>query len=194
MTHMGVMVAKAKKRQRIPDDTLHGPTPERWKRGEVELVQAKAGQSAPLTDADGRPSQPFRVIDILVTMERRGTITKEMQRAGEMFRDTFALAALEPMRAADLSRLSGTAGPKDATVAQYAAREVLWEAIKTLGGIASPAGCCAWHILGMGASVRDWATREGWRGRPIGENAAAGILIGALGTLAAHFGLVSRNQ
>lgn len=144
-----------------------------------------------MIDSRGEGSQPFRVVDTLMAMERRGTITPEMKRAGEMFRDEFGHAALEPLRAADLSRLSGTAGPRDATTAQYTAREAVWEAIKALGGIGSPLGCCAWQVLGMGASLKEWAAREGWRGRPIGEKTAAGILVGALGVLAAHFGLAS---
>jgi len=37
--------------------------------------------------------------------------------------------------------------------------------------------------------VREWAERQGWGGRAVSPETAAGILVGALGTLQAHFGL-----
>jgi hypothetical protein len=56
------------------------------------------------------------------------------------------------------------------------------------GGISSPAGSCVWHVVGLQRSVREWAMRQGWGGRPVDHKAAAGILIAALGVLAAHLG------
>ena len=57
-----------------------------------------------------------------------------------------------------------------------------------LGGISSPAGGCVWHILGLQRSVREWAMQQGWGGRPVRQEQAQGILVAALGMLAAHFG------
>ena len=57
-----------------------------------------------------------------------------------------------------------------------------------LTGISSPAGSCVWHVVGLQRSVREWAMRQGWGGRPVDHKAAAGILIAALGVLAAHLG------
>jgi hypothetical protein len=37
-------------------------------------------------------------------------------------------------------------------------------------------------------SVREWAMREGWGGRPVRQEQAQGILVAALGMLAAHVG------
>jgi len=38
-------------------------------------------------------------------------------------------------------------------------------------------------------SMREWAMREGWGGRPLREEVAKGTLVGALGVLAKHFGV-----
>ena len=60
--------------------------------------------------------------------------------------------------------------------------------MEALGGISSPAGSCVWHVVGLQRSVREWAMRQGWGGRPVDHKAAAGILIAGLGMLAAHLG------
>jgi hypothetical protein len=45
-----------------------------------------------------------------------------------------------------------------------------------------------WHVVGLQRSVREWAMRQGWGGRPVDHKAAAGILIAGLGMSAAHLG------
>jgi hypothetical protein len=45
-----------------------------------------------------------------------------------------------------------------------------------------------WHVVGLQRSVREWALRQGWGGRPVEQKEAKGILVAALGILAAHFG------
>jgi hypothetical protein len=57
-----------------------------------------------------------------------------------------------------------------------------------LDGISSPAGSCVWHVVGLQGSVREWAIRQGWGGRPVRQEQAQGILVAALGVLAAHLG------
>jgi hypothetical protein len=52
-----------------------------------------------------------------------------------------------------------------------------------LGALGRPAGTCAVAVLGLGRSLKDFA-RTGWCGKPIAQEAAAGILITALGILA----------
>ena len=61
-------------------------TAERRQHGLVELSPAIIADSA------GRPARPYRAVDILTTMERRGSITAAMRQAGEDFRHRFALA------------------------------------------------------------------------------------------------------
>jgi hypothetical protein len=60
--------------------------------------------------------------------------------------------------------------------------------MRALGGISSPAGSCVWHVIGLQRSVREWAMRQGWGGRPVRQEQAHGILIASLGMLAVHFG------
>jgi len=64
-------------------------------------------------------------------------------------------------------------------------------ALDALGGHDSPAGSCVWFVVGLEMSVREWAARRGWSGRPVPQPIAGGILVAVLGVLAAHFGLVS---
>jgi hypothetical protein len=73
-------------------------------------------------------------------------------------------------------------------VRQLHARDRVLKALESLGGISSPAGSCVWHVVGLQRSVRKWAIRQGWRGRPIDQKQAQGISIAALGMLAQHFG------
>jgi hypothetical protein len=46
--------------------------------------------------------------------------------------------------------------------------------------------------VGLQRSVREWAMRQGWNGRPVDHKAAGGILIAALGVLAARSGEIRR--
>jgi hypothetical protein len=66
--------------------------------------------------------------------------------------------------------------------------------LRALGGISSPAGSCVWHVIGLQRSVREWAMRQGWGGRPMRQEQAQGILIAALGMLAGHFGYGEARQ
>ena len=50
-------------------------------------------------------------------------------------------------------------------------------------------GSCVWHVIGMQTSIREWALRQGWGGRPVRQESAQGILVAALGVLAKHYGI-----
>ena len=56
------------------------PTRERRNQGIVERLER------PIADESGRPARPYRAVDTLATMERRGSITAAMRQAGEDFR------------------------------------------------------------------------------------------------------------
>jgi len=159
-----------------------GPTAERLKQGAVERI------SRPIADANGRPARPYRAVDTLALMERRGTITAAMRQAGEDFRARFATAQLDPLRAIDLSRLrlgerSPGPGNDDKGLRVEAARRAVWQAIQMVGGVGSPAGSCLWHVLGWERSLKEWALEQGWNGRRVSQESASGILIAALGAL-----------
>ncbi len=154
------------------------PTPERMWRG-VELID-KA-----IADDEGRPSQPYRSIDILAAMERRGAISPEMRQVGEEFQELFRRAQLDPLKAADHSRpfVSGSLR-SEMSYRVHGARESVWRAVLKLGGFGSPGASCVWHVLGWGMSLKEWATEQGWRGKRVSTDAAPMVLITALGVLA----------
>ncbi|HEX7968017.1 MAG TPA: DUF6456 domain-containing protein [Stellaceae bacterium] len=176
-------MAKARRGRPRKRGEGEGPTPERWRRGDVERLDRS------IADEEGRPARPYRVIDSLALMQRRGSITAAMRQAGEDFRAVFAAASLDPLAAADLARVPQNVRMLGLGAAQIEARRRVWRALQALGGIASPAGSCAWHVIGCEWSLKDWALRAGWSGRPLGQETASGILIGALGVLQAHYGL-----
>jgi hypothetical protein len=161
-------------------------TPERLRRDPIEAVPHT------IADEAGRPARPYRLVDTLQVMERRGSITAGMRQAGEDFRARFAQAQLDPIRAIDLSRLR--MGDRNARREREApgfrieaARQAVWQAVQAVGGIASPAGSCLWHVLGWERSLKEWALEQGWSGRRVSQEAASGILVAALGALETHF-------
>jgi hypothetical protein len=165
-----------------------GPTPERRQHGAIEQLERAIG------DSTGRPSRPFRAVDTLAIMQRRGSITAGMRQAGEDFRTRFAQAQLDPLRALDMSHLRlGERTPRrddDGPALRIeAARASVWRAVQAVGGIASPAGSCLWHVLGWERSLKEWALHQGWSGRRVSQEAASGILVAALGALVAHYAL-----
>ena len=82
--------------------------------------------------------------------------------------------------------MPGTGREPEINDRQLNARRRVHEAMQALGGISSPAGSCVWHVVGLQRSVREWALRMGWGGRPVRQEQAQGILVAALGMLAAQ--------
>ena len=68
------------------------------------------------------------------------------------------------------------------------ARKRLGQALDAVGGLTSPGGCAVWHVAGLGQSVKECSTLDGWNGRTLNQYEAKGILVGALGVLAVHYG------
>ncbi|MGC2411906.1 MAG: hypothetical protein WA459_04310 [Stellaceae bacterium] len=163
-----------------------GPTLERRRHGAIERMDRA------ISDAAGHPSRPYRAVDTLAIMQRRGSITAGMRQAGEDFRARFAFAQLDPLRAVDLSHLrlgdrSLRPDGEGPGLRIEAARAAVWRAIQAVGGIGSPAGSCLWYVLGWERSLKDWALEQGWSGRRVSQESASGILIAGLGALEAHF-------
>src|SRR5262252_4423600 len=162
------------------------PTPERRSHDPIERLERALG------DSSGRPARPYRAVDTLAIMERRGTITAGMRQAGEDFRARFATAQLDPLSAYDLSRpridrRSGLRSGDELGLRIEKAREAVWRAILVVGGLNSAGGSCLWHVLGWERSLKEWALERGWSGRRVSQEAASGILIAAPGTLERHF-------
>ena len=181
------MAAKRRKKPRVQQESLG--TPSKWR-------LQHGGFSEPVREADpetGTPVLHRRAIDTLGLMLANGTITQEMHDAGGCFRVLFRRAALDGMVRASLLRLPGRTADALSERAMDARRRVA-EALDALGGHDSPAGSCAWFVIGLEFSVREWAMRQGWAGRTVHGPVAQGILVAALGMLAKHFGLTPRQR
>ena len=135
-------------------------------------------------DCEGHIVYHHRTVDTLGKMLRAGTIDEAMHDAAKSFEADFILASLDPRRALPILRVPGTGREPDLNERQLHARRRVHEAMQALGGISSPAGSCVWHVVGLQRSVREWAIRQGWGGRPVRQEQAQGILVAALGMLA----------
>ena len=180
----GKRKAKLPKEQR--DDLA---TPSKWQLQHEDF-------SAPVREADpetGSPVQHRRAVDTLGLMLAHGTITPQMHEPGAIFRTLFRSAALDGIATSKMIRLAGaTADPM--STRHIDARRRVAEALDALGGHDSPAGSCVWFVVGLEMSVREWAMRQGWSGRPVPQPIAGGMLVAGLGILAMHFGLTPRQQ
>jgi hypothetical protein len=154
------------------------PTRERYQHGAIDLPDL-------VVDREGRGALAHRAVDTLAALERNRSIKPEMRQAGEDFRALFRRAHLDPLKASDLGRTIVDCGQRREMTSRI---EHARRAVMGLLAIVGPAGAAAlWHVVGCECSLEEWATQYGWQGRPIHKQAAAGILIAALGTLAEHF-------
>jgi hypothetical protein len=157
------------------------PSAERLSHDRIERA------SEQIADALGSIGLPWKVEGPLARLERSGAIGARERVAGETFQRLFRIAALDPLHAAGMAHRSH-AVTEEALTGVWA-RERVNRALDALGGLGSPCGSCAWFVLGMQLSVREWAMREGWGGRPVSPHVAKGTLCGTLGVLVRHFGL-----
>jgi hypothetical protein len=107
-------------------------------------------------------------------------------------RRRFTLARYDIIPCMGLTRIPGGGGPGDLTEAQGDARRRVGAVLDALGGLGSPAGSCVWHVVGLQRSIREWALRQGWSGRPVRAEQAQGMLVAALGVLAGWYGYRGR--
>ena len=128
-------------------------------------------------------------MDLLGRLEANGTIDAAMRDAGRIFHALFRAAALDPLRAAPLVRLP--AGTGETLTERQAGRppQGRWRRWTRSAAWTAPQAPASWHVVGCGCSIREWAARRGWSGRPVGHAQAQGMLVAALGVLAAHFRL-----
>jgi hypothetical protein len=167
-------------------DFTSAPTEERYRQGTIERLDR------PIADNTGRSARPYRAIDTLAAMEKRGSISSGMRQAAADFRLRFGTAQLDPLRALDYSRpryggMGRANAGGDSGLRVENAREHVWRAILAVGGPSSPGGSCLWHVVGWECSLKEWAFEQGWNGRRVSQEAASGILIAALGALESHY-------
>jgi hypothetical protein len=133
---------------------------------------------------DGRPVVHHRTVDTLGIMLRAGTISKDMHDAARDFQAQFTLACYDVVRCMPLMRLPGGGGGAELTDAQVDARRRVGHALDAVGGLGSPAGSCVWHVVGLQCSIREWAMRQGWGGRPVhveqGQGNPCGGVVGVM--------------
>jgi hypothetical protein len=163
-------------------------------RSKPHKVRGRDVEEVRVTDIDGRVVLRHRTADTLGKMLRAGTISHEMHDAARAFQADFTIANLDPIRAAPLVRVPGAGGKPDLSERQIDARRRVHAAMEALGGINSPAGSCVWHVVGLQRSVREWAVRQGWNGRPLRQERAQGILVAALGMLVNCHGCGVRRE
>ena len=179
-----------KRRKRAPKGRARA---QRAKPEALRLPGGRTLETVRVTDPEGRPVTLVRTVDTLARMRKAGTITRAMHQAARDFQAHFTIAAHDTTDTASIVRVRRLRGEKmtwndDLTVRQIAARDRVHDALDALGGMASPGGSCVWHVVGLQSSLREWALRQGWNGRPMQLNQATGVLLTALGILAVHYG------
>ena len=150
--------------------------------------------TAPGFDADpetGAVVVHRRAVDTLGAMLANGSITHEMHDAGQLLRGLFRSATFDSMSTSQLIRVARDSGV-GLSERQMEARRRIAAALDALGGQDGSAASCAWFVIGLEYSVREWAMRHGWAGRTLAPAVANGILVATLTVLAGHFGLMRR--
>ena len=168
--------------------------PARPRREVVRLPGGRKVETVREADPEGRPVTHGRTVDTLARMLKAGTITAAMHDAARDFQAHFTIAAYGATPPRDMIRVSSSRRERALSDNQVAARERVYRALEALGGIASPGGSCVWSVAGLGYSLREWALRQGWNGRPVHIHQATGVLITALGMLAVHYGYERANS
>jgi Domain of unknown function (DUF6456) len=111
-----------------------------------------------------------------------------MHDAARNFQAHFTIACYDTLVCMRFRRDPSKGNRAELTETQIDARRRVGEAMDALGGLGSPAGGCVWHVVGLQRSIREWAMRQGWGGRPVRIEQAQGILVAALGMLAGYYG------
>jgi hypothetical protein len=155
----------------------NGPTPERRQHDGIEY----AGVTV---DDAGEISEPYRVVDQLVLLERSGLLmSPEMRLAGEAFRVCFRRARLDRLQAQDPSRPVIDYGHvPDGAAGDPRARGHIAVVMRRLGGDRSPPASALWATFGLGHSLERWGRGTAGSGRDGGGCPACRIggLIGSL--------------
>ncbi len=145
-----------------------------------------------IVDSRGRAGNPVRVYDTLAALHRNGTIDDAMLQAGRDFEELYARCELDQLRAPDLGRVPGL-GRGEVSDRVVESQERMWKVLCALGGPTTPTGSCARAVLGEGLTLKEFSERTHFsKGATLNVSAAKGVLVGALGVLAAYFGHARR--
>ena len=148
----------------LQNDSIIPPTMERAAQAraaglEIEVAEpertARGGGRA-FTDAEGRASRPWRVVDSLALMERAGTLTPEQRSAGERYRALYELSGRAGTAAAALEPRSGGGDASAATQRRIEAGRSLERAWLLLGRD-GPMFLAVRDVCGVGVTLDAWA-------------------------------------
>jgi hypothetical protein len=172
----------------VPQEIV-APAPERFRTDHVggEVIRLAAA----VQDAQGGIGRPWQKLDTLARMVRAGSITRGMQAAGWKFNSLFNAAGLDPLWASDPARVPVLthSGRLPQHRGNAAARTAVLDSLEVLGGIQSPGGSCAWHVLGCEWTIAAWGLSRGWGGHRVDTRVATGILLADLGILRHYYGI-----
>lgn len=141
-----------------------------------------------IADVDGSVAYPHRVFDTLAALLRNGSIGEREYAAARQFQDDWERASLDPLSVPALDRTLGQGTGPHLSEVVLRAREQVWQALRGLGGHATPIGQATWHVLGWGLTVKEFASRSQLGGgRALDEKTARGLVVGACGVLAGWY-------
>jgi len=169
-----------------PAEPVIPPTIERARHAEhgievAEPERTERGGGRAYTDAQGRASRPWRVVDTLAAMERAGTIDGEQRAAGERFRALFEISGRAGASATRIEPRSGGGDQASVIERRVAAGRALADAAQLLGG-PGPLHSIMVQVVGLGMSCSAWDRVHRCR-----EGRASAMLAQALGILAVEW-------
>jgi hypothetical protein len=158
------------------------PPPQRGQHDEI----IRSDRQVP--DSRGAVGLPWRSVGLLLSLHHKAKITDDELEAAYRFPADFDRAHFDALRVPDIARVRVQLScfKKEAKTSVYDAGERVMAAVNALGGIASPAGSIAWHVIGADETPRLWCTSR-YTSRRVAENAAQGVLLAALGTLVSYY-------
>jgi hypothetical protein len=163
------------------------------RRAKPNKVRGRELEEVREVDPDGRIVVHHRTVNTLGRMLKSGSIDQAMYDAARAFQAAFAIAHFEPLRAASMLRIPGAEQTPELHEHQFHARRRIHDALMALGGLSSPVASCAWHVIGCGHSLREWALRQRWSGRSVDQRKARRMFILALELLARQYELRPRR-
>ena len=159
-------MANRRKAPALQNESIIPPTLERAAQAraaglDIEVAEPERttrGGGRAFTDAEGRASRPWRVVDSLALMERAGTLTPEQRAAGERYRALYELSGRAGMTAAAIEPRSGGGDASAATQRRIEAGRSLERAWLLLGGDrAGPMYAVVRDVCGLGMTLDTWA-------------------------------------
>lgn len=147
-------------------------------------------------DDENKTADHYRVMDTLALLLKNNAINQDMHDAGRIFEADFHRAFASGYGSgwpSEISGLSSSGQGESIVVTNATSAQAVWNAIEAVGGHESPNAAALWYVVGLGASLREWSTRAGWRGRSMTTDEAKGVLVSALWGLTRVYGLVPRT-